>query len=135
MSIEWTQALATGVDVIDDQHKELFGRVNRLFDACKEGKGRTEIGGLIDFLEGYVITHFSTEEKFMDEYDYPGFSAHKSHHAKFIKTFSELKDDLRKDGAALPLVVKANGTVVDWLNNHIRKIDVEMGAFLRTRLK
>ncbi len=36
MAIEWTMGLSTGVDEIDDQHKELFKRINRLLDACNQ---------------------------------------------------------------------------------------------------
>jgi hypothetical protein len=30
MAIKWTEELATGVSAIDDQHKELFARINTL---------------------------------------------------------------------------------------------------------
>ena len=42
MSIEWSNSLATGVTEIDDQHREIFNRVNRLSEACSEGKGKEE---------------------------------------------------------------------------------------------
>lgn len=65
MAIEWTQDLSTGSDEIDNQHKELFRRINSLLDACNQGKGREEIGKTVQFLEDYVITHFSAEEEYM----------------------------------------------------------------------
>ena len=36
--MEWTNNLATGVPEIDNQHKEIFNRVNKLSAACSEGK-------------------------------------------------------------------------------------------------
>ncbi len=39
MPIEWTQDLAVGVKIIDEQHKEIFRRVDALLEACKAGKG------------------------------------------------------------------------------------------------
>lgn len=43
MAIEWTDELATGVNKIDNQHKELFKRINNLLDACNQGKGKDEV--------------------------------------------------------------------------------------------
>ena len=58
VAIEWTADLATGVDEIDNQHKELFQRINNLLEACNHGKGKEEVKKVISFLEDYVITTF-----------------------------------------------------------------------------
>lgn len=39
MSVLWTDNLATGKDVIDSRHRELFRRVNNLFQTSLQGKG------------------------------------------------------------------------------------------------
>ncbi len=36
--IEWTVDLSISIEKIDNQHKELFKRVNMLLEACKIGK-------------------------------------------------------------------------------------------------
>ena len=41
--VEWTKDLATGVNEIDDQHKELLKNMNELLVACRHGKGRDVI--------------------------------------------------------------------------------------------
>ncbi len=48
--ISWTNDLSVGVQVIDDQHKEIFAQLNRLMDACNQGKGKQQIGEVIVFL-------------------------------------------------------------------------------------
>ena len=40
MAILWDDSLATGNDLIDGQHKELFSRVNGLLEACTRADGR-----------------------------------------------------------------------------------------------
>ncbi len=134
MSIEWTEDLATGVNEIDNQHKELFKRINNLLNACKEGKGRDETGKIIQFLDDYVITHFSAEEEYMRKYDYPGFTHHKAQHLEFMENFSKLKTQVEKEGPGVHLVVTINHMVVQWLQNHIKKVDKAMGAFLKTKI-
>ncbi len=133
MALEWTQDLATGSNEIDTQHKELFKRINALLEACKKGKGKSEVGKIVQFLDDYVMTHFAEEEKYMQKYDYPKYMAHKAQHLEFIENFSELKRQIEKEGAGLQLVVKTNHMVVQWLVNHISKVDRALGTFLKDR--
>ena len=133
--MEWTQDLSTGVNEIDDQHKELFLRINSLLDSCRQGRGKAEVGKVIIFLEDYVLTHFGTEEKYMIESGYPDFVSHKAQHTEFIANFSELKGKFQNEGVGVHVVLHANRLVVDWLINHIRKKDKSLGGFLKTNLK
>lgn len=91
MAIEWTQNLAVGVTEIDNQHKELFKRVNQYLEAMMERRGKEEIGKVIKFLENYVVTHFGTEERYMELHNYPDQRLHKEQHAAFIKTFNDIR--------------------------------------------
>ena len=59
----WKDSLKIGVPLIDSEHKELCDRIDRLFAACSQGKGRDEIMKTVEFLESYTIKHFSDEEK------------------------------------------------------------------------
>ncbi len=134
MPVEWTDDLATGVGEIDKQHKELFRRIDNLLNACTRGKGRDEVMKVILFLDDYVTTHFSAEEKFMKKYDYSGYENHKAQHLEFMQNFSELKAQFDKEGTGVHLVVNTNYMVVEWLQNHIRKLDKALGAFLKTKI-
>ena len=133
MAMEWTDDLSTGSAAIDDQHKELFKRVDALLEACGQGKGKAEVSQVIRFLDAYVVTHFSAEEQYMEKHNYPGFAKHKALHLEFTEQFGELKREFEKEGPGLYLVVRTNQMVLQWLLNHIRKVDRELGAFLKTK--
>ncbi len=133
MAAAWTSDLATGVDEIDNQHKELFTRINNLLAACKKGEGKKEVAKVIGFLEDYVIEHFSEEEGHMNNRNYPEYSRHKGEHLIFMENFAKLKNQFETDGPGVHVVVSTNRMVVDWLLNHIRKEDKALGAFLRLR--
>lgn len=133
MAIEWTEDLATSVVEIDRQHKEIFKKMDDLYLACRRGKGKAEVAGLIEFLKNYVAVHFDTEEKYMQQYDYPGYTSHKVEHTGFIKTIVDLKRQLETEGPNLALVIKTNLEVSDWLKKHICEIDKKLGSFLKTR--
>lgn len=133
MAILWTEDLATGVSRIDDQHKELFRRINILFDACNQGRGKGEIEGVVKFLEDYLETHFSEEEKYMKQCSFPAYSRHKARHFEFIEKFSGIKKKLHSEGPGLLVVLTINQLLIDWLREHIRKLDRELGDFLRKK--
>lgn len=134
MAIQWDQSLSVGIDEIDNQHKELFNRVNALLDACNQGKGKQVVGEIIDFLGDYVITHFGAEERYMQQYNYPDYDAHKAMHDGFIDSFGQLKKKFESEGPGIQLVLQTNRTVVDWLIKHIGNTDKALGAFLKTKM-
>ncbi len=134
MPVQWTPDLAVGVSLIDDQHKELFKRINQLLEASSQGKGKEEIGKLIQFLSDYVVTHFGTEEKAMVQHGYGGIAAHKGEHLAFLRDFGDLAKSYEAQGASTSLVIALQRRVIDWLNNHIRQSDKALGVFLKTKL-
>ncbi len=134
MAMLWTPDLATNVDEIDKQHKELFRRINDLLDACNQGKGKAAVKNVITFLEDYVISHFDEEERYMEKYSYPDAAEHKAQHREFMKNFSDLKNQFEADGPGVHIVINTNQMVVDWLRTHIHKLDKALGAVLKTRL-
>ena len=40
MSFEWSEDLATGIEKIDTEHKEIFKQINKLLDDMDKGKGK-----------------------------------------------------------------------------------------------
>jgi hemerythrin len=131
MPIGWSEELATGIQTIDDQHKEIFKRINALLDAGKQGKGRQEVAGMIEFLEDYVKTHFAAEEAIQKEHAYPDYNQHKAMHTAFLKDVDKLKRELASEGATLSLSFEVNRTVVDWLVSHIMRVDKALAEFMR----
>lgn len=135
MAIEWKADLAVGVKEIDDQHKELFSKVNDLFEACNAGKGKEQIDSVMKYLQDYVVLHFGSEEKLQRQYNYPDYILHKRQHDEFVKDFLVLKEDIDKNGVSYFTIVKLNKALVDWLINHIRKSDKAIGAYLKEKNK
>lgn len=134
MAVLWTSDLATDVAEIDNQHKELFFRVNQLLSASGKSKGKEEIVTLIDFLGEYVVSHFNTEEKYMAIHHYPDYDFHKAEHTAFLNEFSDLKKRYQEEGATSHLVIVLQNRTFGWLRNHICKIDKVLGAFLKKKM-
>lgn len=135
MGIEWRDYLAVGVDEIDNQHKELFTRFNSLLNACDEGKGDEEVKKLLGFLDDYVATHFRAEEKIQQEYGYPDYLHHKDQHRWFTDELAKLKGQFASQGPALGVVLSTNRFLVNWLIEHISKMDKVLGQYIKAHPK
>lgn len=134
--MEWTDNLAVGIDTIDSQHKELFIRINKLVAAIKEHRCKSEIDGTLKFLEDYARVHFSEEEKHMRETGYPGYDEQRADHTKYLAALAELKEQAslpRVHGSSYDLSATTNQVVVDWIVDHIMKVDMKFGQFLKNR--
>ena len=131
MAIEWDDSLRTGVDDIDDQHRELFRRFNSLMTACNQGRGRDEVLKTLNFLDDYIRRHFHEEEVLQRSSNFPGYQIHRAQHEEFIAKTEALAKQFQHEGATLELLVKTNTTMMEWLIGHIRKMD---RAFARHQL-
>ena len=134
MTLQWDDSLSVGVEVIDTQHRELFRRFGALIDCCQEKRGEKEIIELLSFLDDYVVFHFAEEQKLMERYDYPGLEDHRREHESFVRRLKSLQQDLDSEGPTRTLVSRTIRILLNWIVKHIKSVDLEFGAFLKTRL-
>jgi len=135
---EMEQDFGIGIEQIDKQHRELLDRMDLLRDAMRRGKSRETIHSTLRFLENYVIEHFTTEERYMQRYSYPGLLTHRAEHEKFLKDLAAYREKftaLEAQGElttflGLDIVRKLN----DWFANHIIEVDKKMGAYLAEKM-
>jgi hemerythrin len=130
MVFAWDRSLIVGVPLIDQQHQELFGRLDRLVEAIRAGRSAQEVGGILDFLAGYVKEHFSAEEKVMEEAAYPEREAHAAEHRRFELDLAALRREFEQDGPSALVVVRVNARITLWLRDHIYRTDRALGVFL-----
>ena len=115
----------------NEQHKKLVGFINELHDSFKSGRGNEVIGKILDGLVNYTKVHFSTEEKLMEKYLYPGYVRHKNEHDDLVKQVNDLQGKIKSGGMVVSLEVMQ--FLKNWLNNHILKSDKLYGPFLNKK--
>lgn len=133
MKFVWTNDLATGYALIDQQHQQLISAINSLMEACEKGKGRAELEPTARFLQQYTARHFADEEALQQKFHYPDYPAHRQYHEAFKKTVAELSAQLQKEGPTILLVGKINSSIGGWLVNHIKREDVKVAAHIRAQ--
>jgi hemerythrin len=133
MAYLWDSSLETGHEKIDNQHKQLISALNNIIDASRQGKGSEEIFKTLDFLTGYTVMHFTTEEKLQQQYDYPEYLIHKRYHDEFKATVGEITARLIKEGPSEKIVAEITAIIGNWLLNHIKGDDFRMAAFIKSK--
>jgi hemerythrin len=133
MAYLWDGSLETGHEKIDKQHKQLVEALNSIIEASRQGKGQEEIFKTLDFLTGYTIMHFSTEEKLQVQYDYPDYLVHKRYHDEFKITVGKLTERLKQEGPTGEMIGMVTTAIGDWLLNHIKGDDFRMAAYIKSR--
>ena len=126
MEIVWSEKYATNVESVDKQHQTIIDEINHLLDLMKQGKARAEIGSVVDFLDEYTKNHFADEEKIMAKYNCPIAEENKKQHAIFLAKIAEYKTALKSESASTMVTLDVKKELMDWLINHIVKIDMQL---------
>ncbi len=121
--ITWTEEqYGTKVGFADEEHKVLFGLLNKLYDEATGGADRSDVGASLDALIDYVVEHFAHEEREMKAAGFSGYEAHKAEHDALVATCADLQ---KKFHAGEAEVTDEVGQMVKgWLDNHIPKYDM-----------
>ena len=132
MKVEFDNSMVAGNAMIDEQHKELIGKIDKLVACCEEGGGKVEAIKMLDYLSDYTDFHFGEEEKLQEEVSYPAIEGHKAKHAEFKKSVEELHEMLvEEEGPTDAFVAAVQKNVVDWLFDHIKNMDQALAAYVQ----
>ncbi len=134
MEIQWNDDLSTGVDKIDNQHKEIINRINTIINSSEKVISEEEIDKMVRFLGGYVIDHFGAEEEYMIKHKYPDYDAHKKLHMQFLKNFAIMKRLFEEENSTSLIILAIQNQAFDWLVKHILTEDKAMAEFLRRKI-
>lgn len=129
-TLEWNSSFETGIKQIDDQHRELFRRIDKLELAIYKCRAIPELRSLLEYLESYVFEHFETEEELMRNINYPEYSAHVKEHSDFRNSIKKILTEYKGKGADSYLAINVNKQMRKWLEHHILIIDMKFIPFI-----
>ena len=130
-AIKWDESMSTGVESLDSQHKQLIAWLNNLLGAMSEGRGRSEVDGLLQQLGAYAALHFGNEESCFEKWKCPFAAQNVEAHKVFIATFENLRAEYERDGASSHLVVRVQSELMRWLAAHIKRTDTTLRPCVR----
>lgn len=130
MILNVDEGYSTGIAIIDEQHKMLFNSIN----ALAQFKGNNEqFWGYLINIEQYASTHFETEEKWMQELDYPDMDKHVADHRIFKQKYEALKKEFEDIGISDEYLTRLRTFLVYWVIAHYAQIDKEFVNFIKMK--
>lgn len=126
--ILWKDEYKIGLELVDTQHEKLFEIAGEIYDLVKlseDADKYDQILEVIQELKDYTVFHFREEEAYMLESKYPKFFSHKVLHENFIEKVNSVNITSLDDNQTEYLLEMLK-FVLDWLQNHILKVDTEI---------
>jgi hemerythrin len=129
----WKDKYELGVQIIDEQHKELFRRVDAFVQTLRSSVTWEEkvkkVNETLEFMNGYVVEHFRDEEEYQKEIGYPGYEAHKKIHDDMVSYVVKVTEEYEKSGFDEQLMQQFGGKLLSWLINHVAAEDQHIADY------
>ncbi len=129
--VTWSERLACGIKLIDDQHKGLVELVNDMFNHATGNSIQEHdyFNIVIQEVVKYVKVHFATEEKIMIATKFSGYAEHKKAHDSFVLAVVDNINDY-KAGNRLTLSTFTK-FLKEWILSHIAMMDKQYFEYFR----
>ena len=129
--VVWNDSRATGIPLIDEQHRNILSAMNALFHVMRKNDGAKPLVPLVTTLEQHMHHHFMTEENLLRETQYAGVEEHARCHEELLKKMKALSARLRHSGNADDLL----SFLKTWWKDHIEVQDRAYTGYVISHLR
>lgn len=129
--VTWCDEYNVNVEEIDTQHRKLLELVNDLHSSVEACVDKNDLKNLLIELLEFTKVHFSTEERFMKEYDYPELAEHHKEHRILLQHMDNLVAVV--SSGRYPTFYSDYDVSSDWALVHISEFDKSLGIFLNSK--
>lgn len=131
----WKEKYKVGVPLIDSQHEELFSRVAAFMTTLRSDQPWDQkvekVNETLEFMKGYVVTHFADEEAYQASVGYPQFEDHQKIHQGMVAYVVAVSEEYEKEGFKEELMQQFGGKLMAWLINHVVADDQKIAEYAR----
>jgi diguanylate cyclase (GGDEF)-like protein/hemerythrin-like metal-binding protein/PAS domain S-box-containing protein len=117
-----------GDPLLDEQHQLIGALLGKLNTAIVSADAPQLVLRRFDDLAEFVRTHFESEERLMEQLQYPDYDAHREVHRSLLAEAQQLRPQLNQDGESAVLQA-----LEDWAALHILRFDRRFAEFLASR--
>lgn len=129
----WKDKYELGVALIDEQHQELFKRVDAFLNVLRSNspteEKREKVSTTLEFMKGYVVEHFCDEEEYQRRIGYPNYEGHKKIHEDMVNYVVEVSKEYENNGYDEQFMQQFGGKLLAWLINHVASEDQKIASF------
>ncbi|MCK0163575.1 bacteriohemerythrin [Marinobacter sp. S6332] len=130
--VPWSQSFETGVEIIDEQHRQLVNLLNNLAHQYVYGFEAEQFKDIVSGLVDYAKYHFETEECLWEE-AFEGdewLVQHRNSHDGFVGKVREMQAQV-EHSATLSGIDDLLSFLISWLAHHILHDDRSMAFALK----
>jgi hemerythrin-like metal-binding protein len=128
----WSASMSVNDKKLDDQHKQLLEQVKSLLEALAGGKNNLiVIEQVLGFLDRYIEEHFTDEERYMEEHQYPRLEEHCALHSKFIERYKQMKERIYTFASVDEMLIDLEVHLGRWWIDHIGGADKDYATYVR----
>ena len=127
--MKWNSSLAIGIEVIDNQHKQIFEHLLALENSVAKRDPWHILRFLLSQLAEYMKFHLAVEEAMLEIVRYPQCADHCRAHGRIMEQIAELEDQLQKTGSGTNLVKFFE----DWFLRHVLSDDRQYAAYVKEK--
>lgn len=129
----WKDKYELGVQIIDDQHKELFRRVESFIQTLRSSASWEDkvenVNETLEFMKVYVVEHFHDEEAYQKSINYPGYEMHKKVHSDMVDYVAKVSTEYELSGYNEQMIQQFGGKLLAWLINHVSAEDQRIAEY------
>lgn len=122
-SYQWEEKYSVGFQSIDNQHKEIFKILDRLFEELKSGNAKESTIRIFTELQNYAAIHFHKEEFFFRQFNYANSANHINEHEQFLTKIMSFKNEVMAGN--LHTYLELINFLKNWIEHHILSEDMK----------
>ena len=129
--VPWRDDYRVGAKSVDDEHKALVDRINRLYDQLMVAEDPQAVATFFGGLINAITEHFVREERYMRDHGYDLLPEHREDYERLlddiralIAEFDRNEEEVRDD-----LATRLDG----WLSDHFDTHDARLDEVSRRR--
>jgi len=127
--IEWNDVFMVNIAQMDEEHKKFIELINDFHKALSESRIQEKLTGLLDGLVKYAETHFSSEEKLLEQYKCEELEKQREEHAVFMATMVELRK--KYSMGHMVSAIDIMNFLKSWLIDHIMYEDKKYSDYIK----
>lgn len=129
----WNDCFLLNIDVIDNQHLELFQIFEKILDNSKKCDYIDVVIELLEELEIKAKLHFETEEKLLSAAGYPELDIHTKQHIYLVNQVKYYQNTFKY--CNLNLIDQLNTFIRKWILNHIHIEDAKFKTIIQSHIE
>jgi len=124
--IIWKPEYNLGIPIIDEQHRGIVTTINTLYFQMQHKHGESILKPVIAMINEYARLHFSLEEEFLKQINYPDFDNHCELHRSLLADQARVANESLVSHDPLKLM----NFLKQWWIEHICEKDKAFKSYL-----